>query len=275
MTAISHQGYTADSIVKVTGLFAGFFAVLLIHEAVVGSIRGQVMTDAVTGSAEHSALAQSAQEAEVRSVSSPVDVSGDPQTPPLVAEVAPSADASASADAVSEPAPLPAGTLSVPDTVADSADTVSVSAQGPLAMPLEEAVEEPLAINHKPGPQDDSASVLEDRMQAVDNHARASASELTASPADDPAASNRSAQATELAPEAEWSAVWRPFYSLRTAEGFANYISDSTGLDLRVSESRIPGQYLVEVRHATELERLEADRLIVQTTGYKPADALR
>lgn len=72
-----------------------------------------------------------------------------------------------------------------------------------------------------------------------------------------------------------WSAVWRPFFSKATAQGFSDYIGEATGLSLRVSRSRVQGQYLVEVRHTSEAERLAADRLIVETTGYRPTDALQ
>lgn len=72
-----------------------------------------------------------------------------------------------------------------------------------------------------------------------------------------------------------WSAVWRPFFSEATAKGFSDYIGKATGLSLRVSRSRVQGQYLVEVRHTSEAERLAADQLIVETTGYRPMDALQ
>lgn len=73
----------------------------------------------------------------------------------------------------------------------------------------------------------------------------------------------------------QWSAVWRPFFSLTTAQGFADYISESTGLILRVQSSPVVGHYLVEVQHRTEAQRIDADRRIVETTGYRPPGAVK
>ena len=78
-----------------------------------------------------------------------------------------------------------------------------------------------------------------------------------------------------VTPELQWSAVWRPFFSPTTAQGFAGYIADSTGLNLRVQPSPVVGHYLVEVQHRTEAERIDADRRIVETTGYVPPGVTR
>jgi len=76
-------------------------------------------------------------------------------------------------------------------------------------------------------------------------------------------------------PVLQWSAVWRPFFSRTTAQGFADYISESTGLMLRVQPSPVVGHFLVEVQHRTEAERIDADRRIVETTGYQPPGAIK
>lgn len=73
----------------------------------------------------------------------------------------------------------------------------------------------------------------------------------------------------------QWSAVWRPFFSPTTAQGFADYVSESTGLILRVHPSEVPGHYLVQVQHSTEAERIDADRRIVEFTGFQPPGAVQ
>ena len=69
-----------------------------------------------------------------------------------------------------------------------------------------------------------------------------------------------------------WSPVWRPFQSERTASGFATYIGEATGLELRVGEPDDAGRYDVEIGHRTEAERLAAVERIVRETGYRPPE---
>ena len=70
-----------------------------------------------------------------------------------------------------------------------------------------------------------------------------------------------------------WSKVWRAFRSERTARGFAEYISDSTGLTLRVSGLADKGEYYVEVSHSTKAQHQAAIERIVQATGYRPLES--
>jgi|GEM_PF-5517444 len=69
-----------------------------------------------------------------------------------------------------------------------------------------------------------------------------------------------------------WSPVWQPFRSLRTAQGFADYIGEATGLLLRVSPPDDDGDYEVEVSHRTDADHAAAIERIVNATGYRPVE---
>lgn len=264
MSAMSKSNITIDSIARVTSLFAGFIAVMLIHEVVFGHIVTGTTDGRETPSEDVDSVVLSGEGRDDQPLNATLDVAADSHTGADAAETAAQLEGVSSDSVLAHSEPLATAQPAEDNTsgVEDTAE--SGTAPSPLA--LNQALErepEPIHV-----PEDDTDSAVVDAEQPASNSLAQS----------DPVASasnSRPAQTISSPTETTWSAVWRPFYSLRTAEGFATYISDSTGLDLRVSQSRIPGQYLVEVQHGSELERLEADRLIVETTGYKPADALR
>lgn len=116
---------------------------------------------------------------------------------------------------------------------------------------------------------DEFPSAAEDGQEEHDSSMSAGVEDDVAPPA------SSTAVAVLASPSLQWSAVWRPFFSPSTAQGFADYVSESTGLILRVQPSEVAGHYLVEVQHGTEAERIDADRRIVEFTGFTPPGAVQ
>jgi hypothetical protein len=63
-----------------------------------------------------------------------------------------------------------------------------------------------------------------------------------------------------------WHALWRPFYSERSARGFADRLARTTGLDYRVGKTA-PGRYQVSVAYRDETERQARLEEISRVTG--------